>query len=378
MSKTRSNDTKNILLSSPWARARGAMFRGKLGKTVLVFAYPHTAPRVFQTFFCPPLHILALSGEGKIVYDQIISPNHFVKIPASCIIIESDPDIELPPLDEFRSLGREPQPAQGAWDESASLGSLFFALMAQAVADVRRVNEVHQRSGSVRPETLQEKFAPWERGQILGSAGFILDHADVYELPQKAISLSNQLIHLEQPHLVELLAASVAGGPWKQDFSNACLRCGKGGSWRPAVLPPPDVGDSVWRYERPENAVPLCHKCAARLKWNRQEGIRIDLVWGLWGPRFEAFWGWHTAALKNNLPEDWDKLDYPLWPAQFGGQTWECGSGAEAHADPRPPQGIQLSGMHQDALARGLGVGTQGRGHLQTSPRQKLVELVTV
>ena len=378
MSKIRSSEPKKIFLSSPWARAMGAMFRGKLGNTMLIFVYPHAAPRLFHTFFCPPLHILALNGEGGIVYDQVVSPNHFIHIPASRIIIESDPDVELPPLDEFCSLGNEAQSSQGAWDESASLGGLFFALMAQAVADIRRVNEVHQRSGSVHPEIIRDKFAPWERGQILGSAGFILSNLDQYELPQNAISLSKQLIHLEQPQLGELLAASAAGVPWKQDFSNACLRCGKGGSWRPAILQYSEVPDFSWRYERPENAVPLCHKCAARLKWNHQEDARIDLAWGLWGLRFEAFWRWHTAAMKNNLPEDWDKLDYPLWPSQFGGHTWESGSGAEAHADPRPPQGIQLSGMHQDALARGLGVGTQDRGHLPTSPRGKLVELTTV
>ncbi|MBL7163813.1 MAG: hypothetical protein ISS57_14530, partial [Anaerolineales bacterium] len=139
MSKTRSNDTKKILLSSPWGRARGAMFRGKLGNAILVFVYPHAAPRLFHTFFCPRLHILALNDAGDIVYDQNISPNRFIHIPASRIIVESDPDVELPPLDEFRSLGQEAQPSQGAWDESASLGSLFFALMAQAVADIRRV-----------------------------------------------------------------------------------------------------------------------------------------------------------------------------------------------------------------------------------------------
>jgi len=173
----------------------------------------------------------------------------------------------------------------------------------------------------------------------------------------------------------ELLAASVAGVPWKGDFSNACFRCGKGGSWRPAILPFSDIPDLSWRYERPENAVPLCHKCAARLKWNHQEDVRIDLAWGLWGPRFEAFWKWHTATLKNRLPADWDKLDYPLWPVQFGGSTWENGSGAEMHAEPRPPQGVQLSNMHRDALARGLGVGPRLQGHLPTSPQGKLVEL---
>ena len=73
---------------------------------MLIFVYPHAAPRLFHTFFCPMLHILALNDAGDIVYDQNISPNNFVKIPASRIIVESDPDVELPPLDEFRSLGQ--------------------------------------------------------------------------------------------------------------------------------------------------------------------------------------------------------------------------------------------------------------------------------
>ena len=378
MSKKISSDINKILLTSPWARARGAMFRGRLGDNILIFIYPHAAPRLFHTFFCSSLRILAMNGDGEVVYDQVVSPNRFIQIPASRIIIESDPDAELPPHGEFHALGQEAVPSRGAWDEGTSLGGLFFALMAQAVADIRRVNEVHHRSGSVRPEILREKFAPWERGQIVGSAGFILSNLDVYQLPQNAVSLSKQLLHIEQSQMAELLAASVAGVPWKADFSNACLRCGKGGSWRPAILSSSDIPDLSWRYERPENAVPLCHKCAARLQWNRQEDVRVDLAWGLWGPRFEAFWKWHTATMKNNLPVDWDKLDYPLWPARFGGPTWENGSGAEMHADPRPPQGVQLSGVHRDALARGLGVGNHGRGHLPASPKGKLVELTTM
>ena len=230
MSKTRSNDIKKILLSSPWTRATGAMFRGKLGDKILIFIYPHTAPRLFHTFFCSPLHILAMNGDGEVVFDQVVSPNRFIQIPASRIIIESDPDAELPPPGEFCTLDQEAVPSRGAWDESTSLGGLFFALMAQAVADVRRVNEVHHRSGNVRQEILREKFAPWERGQIVGSAGFILSNLDAYQLPQNAVSLSKQLLHIEQPQMAELLAASVAGVPWKGDFSNACLRCGKGGS----------------------------------------------------------------------------------------------------------------------------------------------------
>ena len=51
------------LLTTPWQRALGAMFqagcppiRAGLGDSGLVFLYPYSAPRLFQTCFCPPLY----------------------------------------------------------------------------------------------------------------------------------------------------------------------------------------------------------------------------------------------------------------------------------------------------------------------------------
>ena len=62
------------LLTTSWQRARGAVFRKKLGDTGLAFLYPFTAPRLFHTFFCPPLRLTALSEQGEIVFDRVISP----------------------------------------------------------------------------------------------------------------------------------------------------------------------------------------------------------------------------------------------------------------------------------------------------------------
>ncbi|MFT3892736.1 MAG: hypothetical protein QM730_13985 [Anaerolineales bacterium] len=45
---------------------------------------------------------------------------------------------------------------------------------------------------------------------------------------------------------------------------------------------------------------------------------------------------------------------YPLWPREFGGETWETGSGALCYAEPRPPHGIQRSEQHEAALRRAL------------------------
>jgi hypothetical protein len=125
----------------------------------------------------------------------------------------------------------------------------------------------------------------------------------------------------------------------------------------------------AWRYERPENAVPLCKRCAYRLLWPRRESLRIDLAWGLWGPRFEAFWMWHAAREQVRFLENWDLETHPLWPSCFGGDAWETGSGAKAQADPRPPQGVQRTQVHQAALARALGVRSDLRPQRDTSAR---------
>lgn len=84
-------------LTTPWQRSIGAMFRKRLGETVLLFAYPDLAPRLFHTFFCPPLRIMALDDAGEILFDHVKQSGQFVRLPASRLIIEADPDQELPP-----------------------------------------------------------------------------------------------------------------------------------------------------------------------------------------------------------------------------------------------------------------------------------------
>jgi uncharacterized membrane protein (UPF0127 family) len=85
------------LLTTPGQRARGAMFRNRLGETVLLFCYPNPAPRLFHTFFCPPLRIVALNDSGLILFDQVRPPGQLIRLPTSRLIIEADPVQELPP-----------------------------------------------------------------------------------------------------------------------------------------------------------------------------------------------------------------------------------------------------------------------------------------
>ena len=363
------------LLTTPWQRALGAMFRKRLGDSGLVFLYPYPAERLFHTFFCPPLRLTALSEQGEIVFDWVTPPNHFVRTPPTRLIVESDPGASLPPLQELRILLELPAGAAAAsWDEGISPDRLVDKILEQAVADMRRAYEAHRRAGPVRAEVLQARFAPWERGDLCTAAITILDRAGTDTIPESAVSFSYQVLQQERPHLEELAAASLAGQPWKRDFPQECLRCGKPGSWRQALASPQGLGaETAWRYERPENAVPLCKRCAYRMDWSQRESLHIDLAWGLWGPRFEAFWMWHVRREQGRLPGDWDRETHPLWPPAYGGESWETGSGAKAHAEPRPPQGIRPTRAQREAVARGLGVKTPARPSQET-PAQFLLK----
>jgi hypothetical protein len=356
------------LLITPWQRALGAMFRAGLGDSELVFLYSYSAPRLFHTFFCPPLRLTALSEDGEIIFSRVIAPWRFVRLPPTRLVLETAPAASLPSRQERCALLSLPLNAYSAsWDETVPPDRLVAKMLEQAVADMRRVYEAHRRAGPVRPEVLRTRFAPWERGDFCTAAITILDGAGMVSMPEPAVSFSYQLLQAEKPHLEELAAASLAGQPWKEDFPLACLRCGKPGSWRPALRSAPGLAvETAWRYERPENAVPLCKRCAYRLEWSRRESLRIDLAWGLWGPRFEAFWMWHSAHERLHSLKDWDRETHPLWPPGFGGTAWETGSGAKPHAEPSPPEGIQRNPVHQAALARALNAGVGSRPRQDT------------
>ncbi|HMN00736.1 MAG TPA: hypothetical protein PKC99_17155 [Anaerolineales bacterium] len=333
-------------------RALGAMLMRDLKEDVLAFIYPSAAARTFHTFFCPPLRIVALNAQGEILFDEVITKWRFVKLPACQYVIETAPKVNYHPFVSTIIKVAPDLPQIGALDPSLRMDSLLFALLAEAVADIRRIREAHP--GKVQPAVQRRKFEVWERGQIVSSAGFLLDFSRAWNLPVGAVRLSHAVLAAEEPYLEELVAASVAGVPWRHIFPNACLRCGKPGSWRSILQPIPHAPvEHTWRYQRPENAVPLCHHCTETLELLRRADLQTDLAWGLWGPRFEALWGWHKAFQEKRLP-DWDSCTHPLWPPEFGGETWESGSGSLKHAEPRPPCGIQRSDQHLEALRRAL------------------------
>jgi hypothetical protein len=168
--------------------------------------------------------------------------------------------------------------------------------------------------------------------------------------------LSEHLLAVEKPHLAELYAASVAGMSWDTEIPGTCARCGKASTWRPAIDTPVTCKpECTWRYGRPENTVPLCHKCIGILMWLEQPELRQELASILWEKRFAAFQRWHLASTQSRLPAKWDRLEYPLWPAAYGGETWETSRHLE-HANPRPPLEANLDAL-KDYIAQVFPIG---------------------
>jgi|SaaInlLV_10m_DNA_2_1039722.scaffolds.fasta_scaffold02528_2 hypothetical protein len=360
---------KIFLLRSSFSQALGVMFRPRLEKNVFVFIYPSKARRLFQTFFCPPLRIVALARgdeqDVEIVFEKIAPPCHFVSLPPADLIVEMAPDMQMNEglvAEILSAVGNHKHLSQGGVDTNTGIQDLIFALFAAAVADLRRVRSVCGISGygRVDPEIIQNHFSPWERGKILASAGFILDcriEAQI-SIPEGAISLSRQMLDVENAFQDELFAAALAGIPWEKDFSKACIRCGKNASWRfviPSENLPPEL---AWRLRRPENAVPLCRDCARKLHFAKNEEVRRQLLWGLWGPRFEAleswFWAVHGEGVYR-LPRNWDKAEHPLWPEEFGGKDWASGSGDLMNCVPCEPKEIRRTQAQKRVLAKLLG-----------------------
>src|SRR5436190_23515583 len=88
--------TKKItLITSPNEETRGAMQRSSLGDEILVFAYPVSARRIYSTFFCPALRIVALDGNTHAaIFDKVVQPARFVVLPATRLVLEMDPGVD--------------------------------------------------------------------------------------------------------------------------------------------------------------------------------------------------------------------------------------------------------------------------------------------
>lgn len=85
------------VFETPGARRRGAMFAQALGERVLVFRWPRASRRLFHSFFCPPLRVLALGENGEIVFDRVVLPGRLVRLPPCRLVLECDPGRMIDP-----------------------------------------------------------------------------------------------------------------------------------------------------------------------------------------------------------------------------------------------------------------------------------------
>jgi hypothetical protein len=352
-------------LLTPQEHAHGATGKSSLGDEILAFVYPIPAPRIYFTFFCPPLRIVAIDiTKRQAVFDKVIQPSQFVFLPPTCLVLEMDPGVDYKDVLEgiLAGIDQKTRRAMAGVDPAVSVKHLIFGLFADALAEIRRVKTFCLADGEVDSEILKSKLPPWERGKIVGAAGFVIDYQPTvsWRIPNRAVDLSRQIMQIEKDYHDELIAASAAGIPWQSNFDSQCIRCSRAASWRFALPVPCGMPVEVsWRLQRPENAVPLCRVCAGTLKFSQREEVRIALVSSLWGPRFDALKRWYLAVQNLDgykLPQDWIKEDFPLWPEAFGGEGWSAGSGAIQYCEPREPINVQRTNKQRRTLVERFGV----------------------
>ena len=337
------------VLTSPYQRASGAMFHPRLEEKVLAFAYPVAARRIFLTWFCPPLRILCFEDDGGLIENRVITRWQFVPLPRTRLVVELDAEFDGRGLiAEIGRLGSDDWIARHAHQDllreaggtpmEDPYGELLLGLIGDSMAQLRSVKDLVL--GKEKAPELFQDLPPWRKGQILGAASFVIDFAGdlPYRIPSSALELSRCLIEsADENTQAELLAASVAGLPWEFNQVN-CFRCGRKGAWRiwRQVLKPsagiPRAAE--WRLARPENHVPLCWNCIEVVPFDDRD-LAIAFGYAYWGSRFEALHRWFEETRSNSLPADWNMEAYPLWPENYGGNTWAAGSGGILHCAPR-------------------------------------------
>ena len=342
------------VLTTPWQKMLGAMSERKLGSLVLVFPYRKAGRRIFHTFACPPLRIIGLNDEGHVTFDRVVMPNSFVVIPDAKFVVEADPTFDLDVtavwehVKDFPLLPRR----EGGWSTAdEAFGDLFRYMLRDAFKSL------------VAPECFHQATFD-ERVEMVDAAGFLIDTAiNVMDIPRAFWEAARRIWQTCMPEdrLEYLLAAEYGRASWLKEMETCCMCGERKGRWHRVILHEP-VRAAEWRYRRPENHVPLCRHCAYVVRWYVRPDVRYRAAYIMWNARFRALLKWHRAYRAGTLPAAWDRITYPLWPPEFGGETWEAGSGHVDHARPRCPslddearrELLALRKAFQNVVFRGL------------------------
>ncbi len=324
--------------SNPYQRARGAIGRlHGLGDRTLAFVYPHASRRIYSTWLCPPLRVLCFGEGGDVIFNQVVTKWSLIRLPETRLVIEMDP------ARAYLSLIRE----------VAIVGTKRWIRQ-----HVSNQNELMQSVGGTPTD---DPF------------GKLLFTAVPYQIPQGALKLARTLEGVENGLArSELLAAAIGGLPW--NLNAHCFRCGGGGTWRPILKPSNKISKfQVWRFERPENHIPLCNQCENTLDL-RNVSLARALGYCYWGCRFEAFLKWVSAAGSNELPyRHWDLETYPLWPKEFGGDRWATGSGSVENSWPRTGR-VSRTPQHVEILRRIMQEGEFRPGRMQSGALYQILQ----
>jgi hypothetical protein len=293
---------------TPSKRALGLMGRRPddlLGQ-FFAFIYPFEADRTFQTFFCPPLRLVAFSEEGAKIFDEVVSKGKFVRIPPTRLIIESHPDTPIKALEEdvqkygvgdwvefwHRRLTIDAG-TNGKFDDDV-IHTLFMSMIEGTLRDIR--DGINAMGGKYAPRTV----GIHRRAQMIDSALYLLSVSDEipFSLPPTATALANDILKTEKSALInEVRAAAIAGMPWMTEQKEGpCCLCGDL-TWYRQVIDDPELPEEVaWRLKRPENYALLCSTCCTSLgRTLDKEQLLIAFSHLTWGVRFIALRRWYLG-----------------------------------------------------------------------------------
>jgi len=230
---------------------------------------------------------------------------------------------------------------------NGGVDDLIRAVYRQALLDL----QPFVQGGEVLPDVWHN--APVERrAKALSAALFVADYMP-FPASLRVIRRLLSLLRGRDEAEELLLFAKYGEYPWRDEIEAVCFRCGRRPvTWRQIFTPPDNLPPAYrWRYDIPENHVPLCRTCGDQTFASADEEIRR--LWGMavWGERFDAWERLHRAFIHDNIPH-WEKDTSPLWPPAFGGKDWASGQGILL---PRYPRlySVQRLAVHRDA-ARAL------------------------